>query len=246
MTSPGESFVIQLARASRKANYIIRKLSRADRDDVIAAAMLWCWQNRDNYSLTTTLDTWFVNAVKDAMKALRRGELQHSATQLQDIPTGDTTLAAAQALEAADKLMAALPPEYKKVAKMQMAGHTWPEMVAQGVTQRTVDEARARIKQLRKLLPDDHEYRKVLRNAGVQPKTGVITGIDREIEALNFAPAHGKECPPCWRCKWFEGYLPGPRKDVRMEIVERSVKAAVLWTERRKQHIAQEVRDGNL
>lgn len=73
-----------------------------------------------------------------------------------------------------------------------------------------------------------------------------LSQIDKDIAALEFAPAQGKECPPCWRCKWFEGYLPGPRKDVRMDINERSVKAAVLWTERRKKRIAQEVRDGNL
>jgi hypothetical protein len=246
MNSPGEAFVIELARASRKASYFIRKLQRADRDEVIASALAWCWENRDNYSLTTTLDTWFVNAVKDAMKAWRRGEKRQGATQLNDIPTGDSTLARVEAEDAATKLMAALPPEYKRVATLLQQGYTRAEMIKQGVDQYVIDQARLRIKQLRKLLPDDHEYRRALRRVHTDSNTMAPRGIDREISQLEAMPKQGQDCPPCWRCKWFDGYMPGDHVPMHMPITERSVKAAVLWTERRKIKIAQEVRNGLL
>lgn len=246
MTSAGEVFVVQLARASRKAKHVVRSLQRADRDDVIAAALLWCWRNRDNFSLTTTLDTWFVNAVKHAFRDWYRGELKEGVMQLNEIPTGDTTQAGAEALEAANKLMQALPYEYRRVAILQMKGYTWPEMVKRGVRQRTIDEARVRIKQLRKLLPDDHEYSKTIRRAGIQPKTLRPAAIDTHIAQLEAMPKHGKDCPPCWRCKWFEGYLPGPYKSMRMPIQELEVRDAVRETEARKIAIAKEVRNGNL
>jgi DNA-directed RNA polymerase specialized sigma24 family protein len=236
-----------------------RGLSRDARDDVIAAAMLWCWENRDNYSLTATLEQWFLGAVRDAYKMWARGESRNAFEYMAEIPTGDTTQAAAEARSSAQALVRALPRDYRRVALLEIQGYTRDEMEAKGLTRRTIDEARERIRQLRKFTPDAHEYRRVLRTPPAADnyegseelteqgrKEESPSWIDREIAALDFPPPAGKECPPCWRCKWFEGYLPGPRKEVRMEIVERSIKAAVLWTERRKQRIAQEVRDGNL
>jgi DNA-directed RNA polymerase specialized sigma24 family protein len=253
MTSAGEVFVLQLARASRRANLFLRArgLRSHDRDDVIAAAILWCWENRHNYSLTTTLDTWFMNSIKDAFKDWARGEARNTTAQLSDIPTADITLAAAEAKSAAEALIRALPPDYKRVAKMLMEGRSRSEMEAQGLSKRTIDEARSRIKQLRRLMPDTHEFQ---RSLWVRPSVSSddandqLAPIDREIEALELenSPAHGKDCPPCWRCKWFEGYMPAKRRSLRMEIVEPEVKAAVANTEAEKIRIAQEVRDGNL
>jgi DNA-directed RNA polymerase specialized sigma24 family protein len=247
MTSPGEVFVMQLARASRKANFLVRRLSRPDREDILAEAMAWCWVNRANYSLTTTLETWFVGAVRDAMKTWRRGEIREAAKSLADIPTGDSTLADAEARSSAQALANALPAEYKTVAKMQMEGKTRAEMLQQGVSRDTYDAARERIKQLSKLIPDAHEYRRVLRaSAPISDKQPRYSSIDREMAALEFPPPRGNDCPPCWRCKWFEGYLPGAHRPTRMDIVERNVKAAVLRTEKRKVEIAYKVRDGAL
>jgi hypothetical protein len=59
-------------------------------------------------------------------------------------------------------------------------------------------------------------------------------------------PKHGKDCIPCWLCKWYEGYMPAERKSVRMEIKEPEVHDAIAATEAEKVRIAQEVRDGNL
>jgi DNA-directed RNA polymerase specialized sigma24 family protein len=249
MTSPGEAFVLQLARASRKANFLVRRLPRADREDVIAEALAWCWQNRDNYSLTTTLDTWFVSAVRHALTAWRRGEMREAAKAITDIPTGDTTAAEAETQSAAEALVRALPDNYKKVALRLARGMSREEMEAEGFTRRTVDEARARIKQLRKLIPDIHEYRRTLRGGSLpsdaekQPRH---SSIDKEIAELEAMPKHGADCPPCWLCKWFEGYMPGAHVSMRMPIHEAEVRDAVRDTEAEKIRIAQEIRNGDL
>jgi len=75
-TTPHTAITRELASASRRAQRFLRRkgLSREDREDIIGDALLWCLENRDSYSLTTTLDTWFVNAVRDAYKAHKRIE----------------------------------------------------------------------------------------------------------------------------------------------------------------------------
>lgn len=250
MTSASEVFVLQLARSSRKANRFVRHLQKVDREDVIAAALAWCWANREKYSLTTTLDTWFMNAVRDAYKAWLRTDNRVPAEQLiGEIPTGDTTEAAVAATQAAETLIRALPSEYKKVARLEMLGYTRAEMGEQGIPKQTIDEARSRIKQLRRLLPDDYEYRRVLRTPRTSSPDHLSheqPQIDKEIEALDFPPPGDNECPPCWRCLWFEGWLPGTVKSARMQIVEPEVAKAVTDTEARKVAIAKGVRNGTL
>jgi len=253
MTSASEVFVVELSRVSRRANRVIGHLQRSDRDDVIAAALAWCWENRAQYSLTTTLETWFMNAVRDAYKKWSRGEIKHAAETLEQIPTANTTEAAASAVSSADALILSLPREYKKVARLEMEGWTRAEMKAAGISHRVIDEARRRIKQLRKLLTDEQDFRRVLR-AYRAPSDSAIheyedgkahthqPQIDKEIEALDFPPPGAKECPPCWRCMWFEGWLPGEHRSVRMPIVEPDIAKAVADTEARKVTIAKRVR----
>jgi DNA-directed RNA polymerase specialized sigma24 family protein len=250
-SGPVEVFVVQLARSSQRAQRFLRAriADRTDREDVISAAVMWCWENRDSYSLTVTLDVWFLGVVRNVYRDWSKGETQNSAERLDDVATGDTTLAAVESQSAADALARALPPEYRQVAQMDMKGMTRQEMKAAGVTHRTIDEARARIRQLRKLIPDDHEYRRVLRASVASSSDDAaseLSEIDREIEALEFAPPAGKDCPPCWRCKWFEGYMPGTNTPLRMPIHDPVVARAVSNTESEKIRIAQEVRDGLL
>lgn len=245
MTTATEVFVVQLARASKRANRFVRDLSREDRQDVIASALLWCWENRHTYSLTTTLDTWFANAVRDAYRQWRRGETRNSAEIMEQIPTSDTTEAAAAAIQSGDVLMSALPDEYRLVARLELQGYTRAEMMSVGISKDTIYEARRRIKQLRRLLPDENEYRRALRTAPARDSAEQkqeMSAIDREIEALDFPPPGAKECPPCWRCLWFEGWLPGEHRPVRMPIVEPEVRDAVRDTEARKIEIARRVR----
>jgi DNA-directed RNA polymerase specialized sigma24 family protein len=245
-----EIFTMQLARAAAKqaSRFLrVRGLQKSDRDDVIGAAMLWCWENRDNYSLTTTLESWFMNAVRDAYKDLQRNELPASADSMEQMGGADDTYNIAAAESTAQALIDALTPDHKRVAVLTMRGHTRAEMIEGGMSKRTVDEAHQRIRQLRRLLPDTNGARLIART--LPPTTSDDTDdrlseIDMALEQLDFAPPAGKDCPPCWRCLWFEGFMPADKRSTRMEIEDTEVREAVKDTEARKIEIAQQVRRG--
>jgi hypothetical protein len=109
-------------------------------------------------------------------------------------------------------------------------------------------------------MPDNTEFRRTIRaghpaynsdnigapDAKLAEENRGLSWIDKEIERLDFPPPSGKECPPCWRCRWYDGFMPGTSKTVRMPITEPAVKQAVMETEARKIDIAQQVRDGLL
>ncbi len=243
-----EIFTMQLARASaKKANRFLaaRGLQKADRDDVIAAAMLWCWENRANYSLTTTLETWFMNAIRDAYKTLQRNELPTSSESMDQIGGGDETYNVAAAESSAKALLDAMTPAHKVVAVMTMQGYTKDDMIQRGVPEIDVRNARARIKQLRRLLPDLEGVRLIARTmppASSDDTDDKLSEIDVALEQLDFAPPAGKDCPPCWRCCYFEGFMPAGKRDTRIDIEDLEVREAVKNTEARKIEIAQQVR----
>ena len=165
MMTASEVFVTQLARAAKSANRFLRSrsLQAADRDDITAAALLWCWTNRDNYSLTTTIEKWFLGAVRHAYRDWARGMVKHSAEELPEVPAPDSALASAQAHSSAAALMRALPREYRRVALLQMRGLSRSEMRERGISEWTIREARERIRQLRRLVPESGEYQQTLR-----------------------------------------------------------------------------------
>lgn len=247
--SASEVFTMQLARAAAKqASRFLsaRGLQKSDRDDVIAAAMLWCWENRDNYSLTTTLETWFMNAVRNAYQDLQRNELPTSAESMDGIGGADTTYSIAAAESSATALIRALPPTYARVASLTMRGFTREEMIGRGISKRTIDEAHQRIRQLRRLVTDADGVRLIARTAPTASSDDAddqLSEIDVAIEQLDFAPPAGKDCPPCWRCLWFYGFMPSGKRDTRMDIEDKDVREAVKNTEERKIAIAEQVRD---
>lgn len=250
MSKVAELFVITLARASRRARKDLRDLGRADRDDVLASAILWCWENRSKYNPAVPLDDWFVGAIRNAKRKWVRGEIRQAAEVVEDIVAPDSTLAQAQALEAAERLVAGLDETARTVAGMMAQGHGRRAIGrALKVRDSTVSAIQKDIRRLRQLLPDDLEFRRTLRAAsrdGSDNDERGLAPIDREIERLEFSPPQGAECPPCWRCKWFEGYLPMGHKPVRMALREEEVRFAVLDVEARKIGIAKRVRAGTI
>jgi hypothetical protein len=248
--SASEVFTMQLARAAAKqANKFLsaRGLQKSDRDDVIAAAMLWCWENRDSYSLTTTLETWFMNAVRDAYKGLQREELPTSDQSMEQMGGGDDTYSTVAAESAAMTLISALNQTGKMVAVMTMGGYTRAEMIERGISKRAIDETHQRIKQLRRLVPDADGVRLIARTMPAVSSDDTddqLSEIDMALEQLDFAPPAGKDCPPCWRCMWFEGFMPAGKRDTRMDIDDKEVREAVKSIEARKIKIAQQVRSG--
>jgi hypothetical protein len=257
MVEAEEIFTMQLARAAGKtANKFLhaRGLQKSDRNDVISAALLWCWENRAKYSLTTTLETWFMNAVRDAYKNLTRAELPGSEESIGALTGGDDTHNIASAESSLSALLGALTPVDKEIALLTMQGVTYREIWKNfGHPKKVIDDAHARIKQLRRLIPE-RELRYAVRS-GVTPRgmnldeldesEAHMSSIDIEIEQLDFAPPAGKECPPCWKCMWFEGFMPAGKRETRMDISDIEVREAVQNTEARKIEIAQRVRSGN-
>jgi RNA polymerase sigma factor (sigma-70 family) len=247
MTSAKEIFVVQLGRASRKANRFIRRLPKGAREDVLSMAMLWCWENRDSYSLVTSLDTWFVGAVRDAYKSWLRGERRSRAELVSEMRSDDdpeynTTLA-----DAVRALADNMDEVDRAIVQLKLDGEERPDYIA-GRLKLDATTVRRRLARMRDQIPTGAHEGVILRRA-VTPRAqnydeqgAVESEIDRELEKLDMPPEHGKDCPPCWRCKYFEGYLPGEQIPTRMEIKEREIKAAILKTERRKITIAKRVR----
>jgi len=239
-----EVFTMQLARtAGTQADRFLkaRGLKTADRDDVIGAAMLWCWENRASYSLTTTLETWFMNAVRNAYQDLRRHELPTSGDSIDQISSGeDPTYSTVAAESSAKALIDALVPVDKEIALLLMQGYTYREINRRGYANDAINGAQKRIKQLRRLVPDVARSKRMLQT----PPSVDSDNIAVEIEQLDFPPHHGKDCPPCWRCMWFEGFMPAGKRSTRLDIEDVEVREAVKNTEARKVEIAQQVRDG--
>lgn len=240
---------MQLARAAGKqANKFLhgRGLQKADRDDVISAALLWCWENRANYSLTTTLETWFMNTVRNAYQDLRRNELPTSDESIENMGEGDPTYDIVAAESSANALINALTPVDKKIALLIMRGFTREEIMERGFSHDAVYFARARIKQLSRLVPDESRSKRLVQTAATTSSDDAndkLSEIDMALEQLDFAPPAGKDCPPCWRCMWFEGFMPADKRSTRMDIEDLEVREAVKSTESRKIEIAQQVRD---
>jgi DNA-directed RNA polymerase specialized sigma24 family protein len=257
MINAEEVFTMQLARAAGKiANRFLhaRGLQKADRDDVIMEALGWCWAHRAQYSLTTTLETWFMNAVRDAYKKFTKMQLPSEEDSTAQAHTADTTYQSAAAASSAQALVEALTPIDREIAQLTMAGYTYREIFKRGYPERTVRDAHQRIKQLRRLLPE-RELRDFIRSTARSSRAPNLdeldeapqsqpSRIDIEIARLDFAPHAGKDCPPCFRCMWFEGFMPSGKLDTRLEIVDVEVRAAVKDTEARKIEIAQQVRYG--
>jgi RNA polymerase sigma factor (sigma-70 family) len=254
MTSAAESFAVTLARASRQAMRFLRsrQLHREARNDVIAAAVLWCWENQDNYSLTATLEQWFMGAIRNAYRDYLRGEIRNGTTEIvENMGAKDDPEYNVMLQDAVKTMVSNMDEIDRAIVQLTLGGKDQRE-VSQALTMDVVTIKR-RIWKMRDQIPASAHVNTILRRA-VTPAAQDMAessvdhqpAIDKEIAALEFAPPQGKECPPCHYCKWFEGYMPGERRLVRMEIHEPEVKRAVKNTEARKLEIAQAVRDGIL
>jgi RNA polymerase sigma factor (sigma-70 family) len=252
MTSAAESFAVTLARASRQAMRFLRsrQLHRDARNDVIAAAMLWCWENQNNYSLTATLEQWFMGAIRNAYRDYLRGEIRNGTTKIvenmgaKDDPEYNVVLR-----DAVSVLASNMDEIDRAIVQLSLNGKNQREVrEALSIDARTIER---RLAKMREQIPASAHtntiLRRVVSSAHSGPSEYTQSSIDKEIAALEFAPPQGKECPPCWRCKWFEGYMPGKgNRHYRFNLNEADVAEAVASTESEKVRIAQEVRDGLL
>ena len=188
-----------------------------------------------------------MNAVRDGYKGLQRGELPLSDESIDQMASADPTYDAVAAESSARALIEALTPADREIAILVMEGYTYREINRRGYANDAINGARKRIRQLRRLMPDGSRSKRMIQTTPAAVSDDAadhLSGIDAALERLEFAPPAGKDCPPCWRCLWFEGYLPADKRSTRMDIKDAEVRAAVKSTEARKIEIAKRVRDG--
>jgi hypothetical protein len=198
------------------------------------------------------LDTWFVGAIRNARTAWERGEARAATELVEAIAVPDDTSERAEMLELQERIqkrVEAMPVAQQRIAALQVHGYTQDEIVARlHISAREVSDVRRKLAPMQRLLPETRGWRQVVRKLQVTDSDEVsseLAPIDLEIERLEFAPPAGKDCPPCWRCKWFDGYLPTPNTKRREPItVEPEIRAAVLDVEARKIQIAYGQRGG--
>lgn len=238
-------FVVSLARASQRARRHLRGLGAADRDDILATAILWCWEHRTTYNPSVALDDWFVGAIRDARKAFERGEGRNAGELTEVLHVPDDTSRSAELQQAVENIIASMDGTDWLIVDQRLQGHDQLEISKRlNLSYRTV---KGRISKMRETIPERVDWQTVIRASAPDSYEGSteLSRIDREIEQLEFGPPAGQQCSPCWLCKWFEGYMPHERKSLRMELVEPEIRAAVSNTEARKIVIAQGVRDAN-
>ncbi len=241
MTSD-DAFVVALASASRRSRRHLRGLEKADREDVISTALLWCLEHKANYNPATQLDTWFVGAIRDARKAHERREAQRPE-MLEVTAAPDDTEWTAEAREAIRHICRSMDVRDRVIVRLSMEGMEHSDIAKHArIPLRTVERKLAR---LRAMIPERIQFQATRRGSSDynSDNVGQEAQIDKEIERLEFAPPLGKDCAPCWRCKWFDGYVPDKGTIRRAVIqIEPEIRAAVLETEARKVQIAYGVR----
>lgn len=257
MPAPAEVFTLALARASKRGSRHLRRMQSADRDDILAMALAWCWEHRDAYPLDVSLDAWFEGVVRNCKRAFFRRESKHAHESLSELEaSADDPDIHAQATQALESMAQQMTPQEAIAGTMAANGASWSEIRKElGVSDGTLANIRKSIRRFRALAPVSGVAARVLRDSASRQRVADAADavddpaarIDKEIAQLDFPPPVGApECPPCWRCKYFEGYLPGDHLSVRLKIAEPEVRDSVARTEARKIQIAQGVRSGGL
>lgn len=239
MTSAAESFVIALGRASKRGSFHLRGLKAHDRDDVVSAAILDCWENRAAFDPEkVTLDDWFMRALRKARQTLRKGH-RVSASQLSiEVAGPDNVAATVEARDALRFLASQLSTRERHIVRLRGRGYTTEELTRKRVngqyfTQREIHSLNKRLKKLRDLIPDPVEFERLVRQHRDSEEPA---RIDTEIERLDFAPMNGKDCIPCWKCMYFYGMKPSKYRPTK--LADAGLQEAVQRTERQKISIA--------
>lgn len=226
MTSAPEEFVLQLARVSKRGSRYLRGLSAADRADVLASAILWCWEHRQAFNQhEKTLEQWFADRLHEERRRWRRNG--------RELPTDPGSRIFTE--------MAQLDTPELVAEAEQLYGRTVPKHPAEGgATTRRWTAAQARLPTLQ--LPGRPTPAASNPDNDDRPKAP----IDHEIERMLRGPRVGaKDCPPCWRCMWFMGFLPGINYEPPV-IAERETRLAVSAVEAQKIQIANGIRTDHI
>lgn len=247
MTSPVESFVITLGRAGSRYARQLRGLDEHDRDDVLAGAIAWCWENRATYDPAYSLEQWFKLSLLEARSrwfGAGKRKKQDSVIGAEEFNESmsamlpDPTAEAAEARSAAQELVRKLTPRDLKQIAQRLHGSRDAYTPA----------LQRKISKLKELMPRNVERQKALRAVAAPDSDTVIahpqSPIDRELSKLSFHPTGTKDCPPCWRCMWYYGFKPVRYVQKVTTPADAEVQAAIWATEKRKIDIATGVSNG--
>lgn len=221
-TTAAHAFVIALGRVSALAKHrFLRNLQPADQDDVLATAILWCWEHQDTYTPAIALEQWFLGAVRHALRDWRRSEAREAAELVSMLPAPDDTLSTAEVRSSAEVMARTLTAQDQQIAVMRAEGKTRADIRRElRVSSRDLSDANKRLQRLRTLVPDASELRSAQRTP---PAPDEYEGpwrepssIDRKIEAsLHPVPY----APPSYA----DDYRMGPRRYVKEEDIRSDV-----------------------
>jgi hypothetical protein len=236
MISAAEQFAIMLGRASKRGRRYLKWLSAADRDDVIGAAILSCWEARESYDpAKQSLDDWFSEHLKLARRQFKKQPRHISTEKLAELIAPEDTERAIETQQAAAELEASLTDVERQVAALIGQGYSIRDIrtmvsAPASVTRRMF----AKLRRLNDLLPAP-QY---IAPPRAKPRdSDELAPIDHEIERMLRRPATERaDCPICWRCAYFMGLLPTNYQPAK--IADKDVECAVHATERDKIRIA--------
>lgn len=247
MSALHDFFGPHLSRCAATAGRQLRGLASADRDDVLADALLAAWEQREEFDPIKdgSLAQWFELRAKIARQRLRRrgkreGHSDHAL--LTALLAADDTEQAAEAWETVEDLASELTEPQRAALDLLAAGHSIRTVAKElSLGRSTVRGLSKRLERLQQLTPR--------RRYGSAPTASRTSDsdmrqqapIDHKIERMLHRPATERgDCPVCWRCSWFEGLLPAKYEAPRS--VDPEIEEAVRATDRRKQQIANTVR----
>jgi len=183
-----------------------------------------------------------------------RGRLQNPAAErAADIERvdgpdrrGDETYNVAAAESSAKALLDAMTPADKEIAYLLITGYTYSEMAERGHSNEAVSNARKRIKQLRRLLPDLEGVRLIARTMPPASRTTLTTNYRRSMctRAARLRAARRQGLPTVLEMLLLRGLHARGQARHGMEIEDLEVREAVKNTRRASIEIAQQVRSG--
>jgi DNA-directed RNA polymerase specialized sigma24 family protein len=244
MTSAVEVFARQLVRAASAGHRHLSGLAPSDRDDVIAGAVLWCWEHRADFDQhKQPLVDWVGEQLQRGRRKLH--EVRGSAEALDTLIASEDTEHEAAARIAIERLTTELQAADQEVVKALAEGLSVREVATRlGVERRAVRSVQSKIRKLRDHAPEGRLPMQVNPHEPIDTYEGELpkAPIDHAIEALLRMPEHGRDCPPCWKCMWYYGLMPAPGHFRQSQLVEADVRYAVRVTEARKIQIANGIR----
>lgn len=241
MNDAAQIFAIELGRAVKRSAHLLSGLRPADRDDAIAAAMLQCWETREQLDRTKEpLDAWFAQSLRESVRHIRRSSRsrQYASMKLNEIGGIDSTSQSAEAQISAEQLMEKLSDREQAVAMQLAQGYSLSHIATD---LRMPHSELKKITRKLKKLSDNVEF-KTPRIGYAPPLDSdhrdiAPSAIDHEIEKLLRRPASERaDCVPCWKCMYFEGWSPVHYHPPA--LIEPEIQAAVAVTELRKIEIA--------